>query len=86
MGRKTYESLPEKFRPLPNRKNVVISSSGYSGEGFQSAKSPTDAVRMMESDGEGEIFVIGGSQIYAAFLESGAADEIWLSLVPGDYE
>ena len=82
MGRKTYESLPEKFRPLPNRKNVVISSSGYRGEGFVSATSPVDAVEKMEADGEEEIFVIGGSQIYSAFLESATADEIWLSLVP----
>lgn len=86
MGRKTYESLPEKFRPLPNRKNVVISSSGYRGEGFRSATSPADAVRMMRAEGESEIFVIGGSQIYSAFVDSGAADEIWLSLVPGDYD
>lgn len=58
MGRKTYESLPEKFRPLPNRKNVVISRDGYAGEGFLSASSPEAAIRILDEQGEGEIFVI----------------------------
>ena len=82
MGRKTYESLPEKFRPLPNRRNVVVSSSRYSGAGFDSVESPKEAVLLLESAGTAEAFVIGGSQIYSEFLRLGLADEIWLSLVP----
>lgn len=85
MGRKTYLSLPEKFRPLPGRRNVVISASGFEGEGINVCSSPEEAVSMLQSDGIPEAFVIGGSQIYAAFLDNTLADEIWMSLVPGNH-
>jgi dihydrofolate reductase len=60
MGRKTYESIPERFRPLPGRRNVVISSGArYDGaEVF-----PTLAAAVEACDGA--CFVIGGGQVYA---------------------
>lgn len=85
MGRKTYESLPERFRPLPGRRNVVISREGYAGTGFETFASPESAIEALAKDGIGETFVIGGSQIYSAFFEKGLADEVWLSLVPGEF-
>ncbi|MDQ1343589.1 MAG: dihydrofolate reductase [Patescibacteria group bacterium] len=85
MGRKTFESLPEKFRPLPNRRNVVISRSDFSGPGFETFASPESALSELKKDGVAEAYVIGGSQIYAEFLNRGLADEIWVSLVNGEY-
>ena len=60
MGRKTYESIPERFRPLPGRRNLVISRTArYDGaEVF-----PTLAAALEACDGS--CFVIGGGQVYA---------------------
>jgi dihydrofolate reductase len=60
MGRKTYESIPERFRPLPGRRNIVISRTArYDGaEVFPSLAAALDAC-------EGSCFVIGGGQVYA---------------------
>ncbi len=64
MGRKTWESLPPRFRPLPNRRNIVISrQADYAAEGAQVADSLTRALVL--ANGSARIFVIGGEQIYA---------------------
>ncbi len=63
MGRKTWESLPDKYRPLPNRLNIVLSSqSNYDlPEGVLLAHSLDDALEKAE----GKTFVIGGAKLYA---------------------
>lgn len=67
MGRKTWESIPNKFRPLPNRKNVVLTrTKGYVAHGaevFYNRESVIEAI-----DDEGKVFVIGGESIYKLFL------------------
>jgi dihydrofolate reductase len=64
MGRRTWESLPERFRPLPGRTNVVLTSDrGWSAEGAQSAASVEQVVAE-----HGSFWVIGGGAVYAAFL------------------
>jgi dihydrofolate reductase len=67
MGRKTWESLPEKFRPLPNRRNIVISrNAAYAAPGaevFDSLEAARDACAAA-----GRAFVIGGGDIYAQAL------------------
>jgi dihydrofolate reductase len=62
MGRATWESLPERFRPLPGRRNVVLSrQAGYRAPGAQVRGSLADAL----ADAEGPVWVIGGAQVYA---------------------
>ena len=64
MGRKTWDSLPAKFRPLPGRHNVVISrQAGYTAEGASTAASLTQALRLCEASSQ--VWVMGGAQIYA---------------------
>src|SRR3989344_2476082 len=63
MGRKTYESLPEKFRPLPNRVNVVVSSSMAGQEGIEVARSYEEAIEKAKKHNK-EIFIIGGSSLF----------------------
>jgi dihydrofolate reductase len=67
MGRKTWESLPEKFRPLPGRRNVVVSRNpDYVAPGATLAGSLVEAI---EKAGDGdEIFVIGGAELYRQAL------------------
>lgn len=66
MGRKTWESLPERFRPLPNRRNIVISrDSAYVAPGAELVASLEAAVTAAF---DLPAFVIGGAQIYALAL------------------
>lgn len=81
MGRKTWESLPEKFRPLPGRFNIVVTRSGwYEAPGATTAFSFPEALSYAkEAEGSEEIFVIGGGEIYRAALPF--ASRLYLTLV-----
>jgi dihydrofolate reductase len=65
MGRRTYLSLPEKFRPLPDRKNIILSKTLEPFDGVCVAGKLCDAIRLTEQQ---ESYVIGGGQIYQLFL------------------
>ena len=80
MGRKTFESLGSK--PLPKRTNIVITRQDVEFEGALTAHSLQEAIAMAE--GDEEIFIIGGAQIYAQALE--CADRLYLTLVEKEYE
>jgi dihydrofolate reductase len=80
MGRKTFESLGSK--PLPKRKNIVITRAERDFEGAFTAHSLEEAIAMAE--GDEEIFIIGGAQIYADALS--VADRMYITRVERDYE
>ena len=80
MGRKTFESLGSK--PLPKRKNIVITRADRDFEGAFTAHSLKEAIAMAE--GDEEIFIIGGAQIYAEALS--VADRMYITRVERDYE
>ncbi|OUM03913.1 dihydrofolate reductase [Variovorax sp. JS1663] len=66
MGRKTWDSLPPRFRPLPGRRNIVISRQpGWQAEGAECADGLREALARCEQAEEPEVWVIGGAQIYA---------------------
>lgn len=74
MGRKTWESLPEKYRPLPNRENFVLSSNqNFIVNGAETIHS-LDLIPLRE-----KLFVIGGSEIYRQTIQY--ADIIHLTQV-----
>lgn len=81
MGRRTWESLPEKFRPLPGRANFVVTRSGwYEAAGAKTAFSFPEALSYAkEAEGSDEIFVIGGGEMYRAALPF--ASRLYLTLV-----
>lgn len=79
MGRKTFESLG---RPLPNRRNVVISRTTTHIEGCEVVDSLEKAIALFPTDEE--IFIIGGAQIYAQAMP--IADRFYLTVVEHDYE
>ncbi|MDX8030716.1 dihydrofolate reductase [Lentzea sp. BCCO 10_0856] len=62
MGRRTWESLPERFRPLPGRRNLVLSRTPQ--EGAETFASLEEAL----ADVTGDLWVMGGSAVYAATL------------------
>jgi dihydrofolate reductase len=64
MGRRTWDSIPERFRPLPKRTNVVITrQSDWCAPGAQVAHSLNHALELVGQ--AQEVWVIGGAQIYA---------------------
>jgi dihydrofolate reductase len=76
MGRRTWDSLPGRFRPLPGRRNVVVTRSPeWSAEGAERAASLQDALALLAD--EPNVFVIGGSELYAEALP--LADELLLT-------
>ena len=70
MGRKTWESLPDAFRPLPGRHNLVVSRNpGFQAPGATLAGSLEEALRQAElTDKVDEAFVIGGAELYRQAL------------------
>ena len=83
MGRRTWDSLPTRFRPLPGRRNVVVTRDpGWSEAGAERAGSLEEALGLLE-DAE-HVFVIGGAEIYAAALP--IADELRLTEIDAEVE
>jgi dihydrofolate reductase len=82
MGRKTWESLPEKFRPLPGRRNIVVTrNDSFRAEGATVSISLPDAIAAANGD---EAFVIGGAELYKAALP--LADRLQLTEIDAAYE
>ena len=80
MGRKNYESIPEKFRPLPNRTNIVITSqSGYQAPGCVIVHSLEEAIELCRRAKQDEIFLIGGSSVYSKGLS--ITDKLYITEV-----
>jgi dihydrofolate reductase len=84
-GRKNYESIPEKFRPLPNRTNIVITrQNDYHAPGAVVVHSLEDAIEKAKACGEDEIFIIGGAEIFRQSLRY--ADRIYLTEIHHAFE
>jgi dihydrofolate reductase len=82
MGRKTWESLPDKFRPLPGRQNIVVTrNAGYAAEGAVVVSSLPAALAAAKGD---EAFVIGGAELYQAALP--LADRLQLTEIDADFD
>ncbi len=66
MGRKNYQSIPEKFRPLPNRTNIVVTrQSTFQATGCRVVHSLPEALALASKcEEKEEVFIIGGSEIY----------------------
>ena len=83
MGRRTWESLPPRFRPLPGRRNVVVTrSAGWCAEGAQVAHSLEQALEQLAD--APKAFVIGGAALYASALP--LADELVLTEIDAEVE
>lgn len=87
MGRKTWDSLPVRFRPLPGRHNVVVTrQSGWqpvpASEQVSIAGDIASALEMARQRQQ-PVWVIGGAQIYAQALP--LADEVWVTEIDRDF-
>mgnify|MGYP002657715424 FL=1 len=83
MGRKTWDSLPERFRPLPGRTNIVVTrNTDWSADGVVRASSLEEALRIGAQHGN-TVWVMGGAQIYAQALP--LADVVEMTIIHQDY-
>jgi dihydrofolate reductase len=86
MGRNTWESLPEKFRPLPGRINWILTSKKIDVPDivtFKSIKGAIDAYNSISSD-QKALYIIGGAQVYAAAMEF--INRLEITIIPGEFE
>ena len=84
-GRKNYESIPEKFRPLPNRTNIIITrQENYAAPGAIVVSSLQQAIEQAKATGDSEIFIIGGGEIYSQSLS--IVDKIYLTKVHQSFD
>ncbi|GAB2645025.1 dihydrofolate reductase [Nocardia goodfellowii] len=66
MGRRTWDSLPAKYRPLAGRRNIVVTrQTGWSADGADRAGSVEEALALAD----GDVWVMGGGEIYRATME-----------------
>ncbi|PUU75745.1 dihydrofolate reductase-like domain-containing protein [Tuber borchii] len=92
MGRKTYLSIPPKSRPLPSRRNIVISRfprpDSFNNDGSTWVTSFPDAIAAAaggDGGGGGRIFVIGGAEIYKLAMEDERTRNVLLTSVEGEF-
>lgn len=84
MGRKTWESLPAKHKPLPGRRNIVVTrQTGYAADGAEVVPGVDEAVNAASTSSD-EVFIIGGSQLYGYGME--IADRLYLTRVHTEVE
>ena len=87
MGRKNLESIPHKFRPLPNRQNIVVTrNKKYVADGCLVVTSIEEGLSIAKKNKEKETFIIGGGQIYKLALELNLVDKIYLTRIHANFE
>jgi dihydrofolate reductase len=83
MGRTTWDTLPPRFRPLPGRRNLVLTRQpGWQAEGAQGVATLDEA--LARTADAPRVFVIGGAQVYALALPR--ADELQLTEIERYFE
>ncbi|MFT4135547.1 dihydrofolate reductase [Microbacterium sp.] len=77
MGRRTWESFPDRFRPLPGRRNLVVTrDEAWAAPGAERAASLDDAFALAAQARPDTIWVIGGGQLYRAAIEQADVLEV----------
>ena len=83
MGRRTWDSVPPRFRPLPERRNIVVTRQDDWHEiGAERASSLREALQKCED--APQVWVIGGAQIYAQAMP--LADELVVTEIDADFD
>lgn len=86
MGRKNYDSIPEKYRPLPNRENVVLTrNSEFTAGECPVFHSLEECLKVYENESERVVFMIGGGEIYRLALEANVVDEMYITHINHRY-
>jgi len=87
MGRTTWLSLPEKFRPLPERVNVVLTEQDLSlPQGVLRASSIDEAINILEAKSVSDIFVIGGGQVYTQGIVHPLCQKLYVTEIMQEFD
>jgi len=88
MGRKTWDSIPDKFKPLKRRINLVLSRDPeFKPEGCSVFSNLQTAIRMVqELEPKKKIFVIGGESVYKEALRLGIVEQMFITMVHARFE
>ena len=87
MGRKNYDSIPEKYRPLPNRLNVILTrNKDFKADNCLVFNTFDDCLTHFEQENERKVFIIGGGEIYKMALDSNRLNEIFITYVDGVFD
>lgn len=87
MGRKNYDSIPEKYRPLPNRLNVILTrNKDFKAENCLVFNSLNDCLDHFKDEKERKVFIIGGGEIYKIALDSNCLNEMYITFVNGVFD
>ena len=91
MGRKTYESIPKKFRPLANRINIVLTrSQSWNDEGVIVKNNIEDLLMfsemMVKENKVDHIYCIGGKEIYERMLKHPSCRRLYVTHVYGNFK
>lgn len=86
MGRRNWHSIPDKYRPLPNRENVVVSRDpNFTDQGCTTFTSVEAAIEAYKAD-ERDTYIIGGGQIYWYALDNDLVDEMLITHIEQSFE
>ena len=86
-GRKNYESIPDKYRPLKDRVNIVVTrNTDYEAPGALVVGSLNAGLEIAHLANESEAFIIGGGQIYREALTMRVIDRLYLTMVHSDVD
>lgn len=87
MGRTTWESIPEKFRPLPNRVNIVLSSKkDWGSQGAHHAISLDQALEIANELNCERLFVIGGGNVYQQTILHPQCNRLFITQIQQSFE
>ena len=87
MGRKNWDSIPLKYRPLSNRTNVVVTrKEELKLEGAEVVQTLEEGIELARKNGEDEVFIIGGGQIYKLALENDLIDCMYITYVHSSFD
>ena len=86
MGRKNYESIPKKYRPLANRENVILTrNQNFNAEGCIVMHSIQECMLAYQHEHARTMFIIGGGEIYKLVLDAELVDEMYITYVDHTY-
>lgn len=87
MGRKNWESIPARFRPLRDRTNIVVTrNTDYEAPGAEVCHSLDAALALARTAAVKEIFIIGGGQLYAEAFDRGLVERVYITEVHAEID
>jgi len=87
MGRKNFDSIPKKYRPLPHRENVILTrNTSFNAEGCVVVHSIMECLTTYATENSRTLFIIGGGEIYKLALESDIVDEMYITYIDKSYD